>query len=159
MILPSLTRIRVCFLEMLTLGRQMSFSSTRPMVISSHSKSSRCVGPPFSVRMTLNDIWLGPPPEAQEYLAVVPRSKGAAVARAARLLPGLIDSVRRGLVHLVGSIEREVYERDGGRCTFSDERGRRCGETGALEFDHLDGFARTRLHRADRIRLLCRPYT
>jgi len=50
-------------------------------------------------------------------------------------LPGLIDSVRRGLVHLVGSIEREVYERDGGRCTFSDERGRRCGETGALEFD------------------------
>src|SRR3954469_15675638 len=75
MILPSLTTILVCFLEMLPLGRQMSFSSTRPMVISSHSKSSRCVGPPFSVRMTLNDIWLGPPPEAQEYLAVVPRSK------------------------------------------------------------------------------------
>src|SRR5882672_9675564 len=79
MILPSLTTIRVCFLEMLPLGRQMSFSSTRPMVISSHSKSSRCVGPPFSVRITLNDIWPGPPPSA-EYLAVVPRSKGARVS-------------------------------------------------------------------------------
>jgi len=41
------------------------------------------------------------------------------------------------------AIKRAVYERDGGRCTFADERGRRCGETGALEFDHVDGFART----------------
>jgi 5-methylcytosine-specific restriction endonuclease McrA len=56
------------------------------------------------------------------------------------------------------SIKREVFERDGGRCTFSDEHGRRCAETGALEFDHCDGFARTQVHRADRIRLLCRPH-
>ncbi len=60
--------------------------------------------------------------------------------------------------HIPDAIKREVFERDGGRCTFSDEHGRRCGETGALEFDHLDGFARTRLHRADRIRLLCRAH-
>ena len=39
-----------------------------------------------------------------------------------------------------------------------DEHGNRCAETGTLEFDHLDGFARTRLHRADRIRLLCRAH-
>src|SRR6266850_4032588 len=56
MILPSLTTILVCFLEMLPLGRQMSFSSTLPMVISSDSKSSRWVEPPFSVRMMLNGI-------------------------------------------------------------------------------------------------------
>src|SRR5207253_10254031 len=56
MIFPSLTTILVCFFEMLPLGRQMSFSSTRPMVISSDSKSSRCVAPPFSVRMTLKGI-------------------------------------------------------------------------------------------------------
>ena len=56
MTLPSLTTILVCFLEMFPLGRQMSFSSTRPMVISSDSKSSRWVAPPFSVRMTLNGI-------------------------------------------------------------------------------------------------------
>ena len=60
--------------------------------------------------------------------------------------------------HIPDAIRREVFERDGGRCTFSDEHGRRCAETGALEFDHIDGFARTRLHRADRIRLLCRAH-
>src|SRR5438067_7605051 len=60
MIFPSLTTIRVCFFEMFPLGRQMSFSSTRPMVISSRSKSSRWVEPPFSVRITLNDMFGGP---------------------------------------------------------------------------------------------------
>ncbi len=60
--------------------------------------------------------------------------------------------------HVPDAIKREVFERDGGRCTFTDEHGGRCGETGALEFDHLDGFARTHLHRADRIRLLCRAH-
>ncbi len=60
--------------------------------------------------------------------------------------------------HIPDAIKREVFERDGGRCTFADERGRRCAETGALEFDHRDGFARTHLHRADRIRLLCRAH-
>jgi hypothetical protein len=53
---------------------------------------------------------------------------------------------------------RLCYERDGGRCTFADERGHRCPETGALEFDHLDGFARTHLHQVARIRLLCRAH-
>ncbi len=60
--------------------------------------------------------------------------------------------------HIPDAIKRAVFERDGGRCTFADEHGRRCAETGALEFDHRDGFARTRLHRADRIRLLCRAH-
>ena len=55
-------------------------------------------------------------------------------------------------------IKRTVYERDGGRRTFIDEGGRRCVETGTLELDHLDGFARTRSHSVERIRLLCRPH-
>jgi hypothetical protein len=60
--------------------------------------------------------------------------------------------------HIPDSIKREVFERDAGRCTFTDARGRRCAETGFLEFDHLDGFARTHLHRPDRIRVLCRAH-
>ncbi len=63
-----------------------------------------------------------------------------------------------GSRHIPSAIKRAVFERDGSRCTFTDERGRRCGETGGLEFDHLDGFARTHLHDADRIRLLCRSH-
>ena len=60
--------------------------------------------------------------------------------------------------HIPDAIRRKVYERDGGRCTFVDEGGRRCMETGNVEFDHVDGFARTHLHDADRIRLLCRAH-
>ena len=63
-----------------------------------------------------------------------------------------------GTRHIPSAIQREVFERDSGRCTFTDERGRRCEEKGWLEFDHLDGFARTHLHDADRIRLLCRAH-
>jgi len=60
--------------------------------------------------------------------------------------------------HIPDAIKRAVFERDCGRCTFTDANGRRCTETGALEFDHRDGFARTRRHEADRIRLLCRAH-
>ena len=86
------------------------------------------------------------------------------VARAGREIPAVIDALRSGQVHLAGSrhipdwIKRTVYDRDGGRCTFTDDRGRRCAETGGLEFDHLDGFARTHSHDVDRIRLRCRAH-
>jgi hypothetical protein len=56
------------------------------------------------------------------------------------------------------AIRRYVYDRDGGRCTFVDARGHRCKETGLLEFDHLDGFARTRSHDPERIVLRCRAH-
>ena len=60
--------------------------------------------------------------------------------------------------HIPDAIKRAVFERDGGRCTFTGEGGRRCAETGAIEFDHVDGFARTRRHAVDQIRLLCRAH-
>ena len=63
-----------------------------------------------------------------------------------------------GSRHIPDAVKRAVFERDGGRCTFTDEHGRRCSETGALEFDHRDGFARTRRHEIDGIRLLCRAH-
>ena len=60
--------------------------------------------------------------------------------------------------HIPAAIRRAVYERDGGRCAFVDESGRRCPETGFLELDHIDGFARTRTHAADEMRLLCHAH-
>jgi hypothetical protein len=60
--------------------------------------------------------------------------------------------------HIPASIKRAVYERDDGRCTFTDSAGRRCTETGAPEFDHRKGFARTKAHRIEDIRLLCRAH-
>jgi len=60
--------------------------------------------------------------------------------------------------HVPAAIRPEVYERDGGRCTFVDEGGRRCAETGFLELDHVEGFACTHTHAADAMRLLCRAH-
>lgn len=60
--------------------------------------------------------------------------------------------------HIPDAIKRTVYERDGRRCTFVSTEGRRCSETRGLELDHLDGFAITREHSAERIFLRCRPH-
>jgi hypothetical protein len=60
--------------------------------------------------------------------------------------------------HIPDAVKRAVYERDGGRCAFVDERGQRCTATAFLEFDHVEGFALTHLHDADLIRLLCRAH-
>jgi len=56
------------------------------------------------------------------------------------------------------SMKREVYERDGGRCAFVDEHGNRCPERRFLEFDHVEGFARTHVHDVKTSRLLCRVH-
>jgi hypothetical protein len=60
--------------------------------------------------------------------------------------------------HIPDDIRRAVFARDGGRCTFTDETGRRCNEKNGVEFDHIDGFALARSHSMDRIRLLCRAH-
>jgi hypothetical protein len=53
------------------------------------------------------------------------------------------------------ALAREVYARDGGRCAYVDPDGRRCGATTMLQIDHVDGFARTREHRLESLRLAC----
>ncbi|MHB8878864.1 MAG: HNH endonuclease, partial [Myxococcaceae bacterium] len=60
--------------------------------------------------------------------------------------------------HIPDAVKRAVYERDGGRCTFVSDVGRRCTQTGDLEFDHLDGFARTHAHAVETISLRCRSH-
>jgi hypothetical protein len=60
--------------------------------------------------------------------------------------------------YIAAPIRRAVYLRAGGRCEYVDENGRRCTETGCLEYDHLDGFARTHIHSVDTIRLVCRGH-
>jgi hypothetical protein len=60
--------------------------------------------------------------------------------------------------HIPDAIKREVYERDGGQCTFVSEDGRRCEERSALEFEHLEGFARTGQHTVEGLTLHCRTH-
>jgi Domain of unknown function (DUF222) len=57
--------------------------------------------------------------------------------------------------HIPASVRRAVDERDGGRCRFVDEQGRRCCERHRLEFHHRHPFAMGGDHRPDNISLLC----
>jgi hypothetical protein len=60
--------------------------------------------------------------------------------------------------YIARSVRRQVFERDGGRCTFVDERGRRCSERKGLHFDHVVPHARGGTSTADNLRLRCGPH-
>jgi len=60
--------------------------------------------------------------------------------------------------HIPAEVKRQVWERDGGRCTFVSEAGRRCPARSRLEFDHLDPVARGGRATVARIRLRCRAH-
>lgn len=57
--------------------------------------------------------------------------------------------------YIPAEVRRAVFKRDGGRCTFVDESGARCQETGLLEFDHTVPFARGGRATVEGMRLLC----
>ena len=52
-------------------------------------------------------------------------------------------------------VQRAVWKRDGGRCTFVGEHGRRCEERRGLHFDHILPVARGGESSISNVRLLC----
>jgi HNH endonuclease len=60
--------------------------------------------------------------------------------------------------YVPAEVRRAVWQRDGGRCTFVSECGKRCGSTTRLEFDHVDPVARGGQTSTDRMRLRCRAH-
>jgi hypothetical protein len=81
------------------------------------------------------------------------RRKLAATAR-----PRRGPAPRGGSRHVPAQIRRAVWARDGGRCTFVSEAGRRCGVRRLLEFDHAEPLARGGRATAANIRLRCRAH-
>jgi hypothetical protein len=60
--------------------------------------------------------------------------------------------------HVPAEVKRAVWKRDGGRCTFVGDAGRRCPCRTRLEFDHIDPVARGGEATVDRMRLRCRAH-
>ena len=63
-----------------------------------------------------------------------------------------------GSRHIPAEVKRAVWARDGGRCAFVAEGGRRCDERGFLEFDHIVPFAAGGEATVENLRLLCRVH-
>jgi hypothetical protein len=60
--------------------------------------------------------------------------------------------------HIPTAIRRAVAKRDGERCAFVSDAGRRCGSREFLEFHHCEPWARNRSHAIDGISLRCRAH-
>src|SRR4051812_48912640 len=60
--------------------------------------------------------------------------------------------------HVAAAVAREVYVRDGGRCTFSADDGRRCGERRLLQLDHVVPHAQGGEATVGNLRLRCRAH-
>jgi hypothetical protein len=65
---------------------------------------------------------------------------------------------RAGSRHVPAAVKRAVWARDGGRCTFVSETGRRCEARERLEFDHVEPFACGGRATLSGIRLRCRSH-
>ena len=78
---------------------------------------------------------------------------------AARKVPGAssqsaLTPRRRGR-YVPAAERREVFERDGGRCSYADSHGARCRETRYLELHHLTPFAQGGANLAANLSLRC----
>jgi hypothetical protein len=60
--------------------------------------------------------------------------------------------------HIPAAVKRAVRERDGDRCAFVSDSGKRCTARAKLEFDHLDPVARGGVTTVENVRLLCRAH-
>ena len=60
--------------------------------------------------------------------------------------------------HIPAAVRRAVYERDGNRCRFVDEQGRRCTARDGLEYHHRHPFGLGGDHSVDGISLLCKTH-
>jgi hypothetical protein len=59
---------------------------------------------------------------------------------------------------LPAEIRRNVYQRDGGRCTFMGSSARPCRSREFLQYHHLDNWAEFGVHKEDRIVLRCHAH-
>ena len=57
--------------------------------------------------------------------------------------------------HVPAAVRRAVYERDGGRCRYVDEQGRRCTARDGLEFHHRHPFGLGGDHSPGNVTLQC----
>ena len=60
--------------------------------------------------------------------------------------------------HIPAAVRRAVYERDGARCTYVDDRGERCRETHDLELHHRQPFGLRGAHTIANLTLHCRAH-
>jgi hypothetical protein len=78
----------------------------------------------------------------------------SAAGAAAEPRQGALTPRRRGR-YVAAAERRQVFERDGGRCSYVDSQGGRCRETRYLELHHFEPFAQGGANLAPNLTLRC----
>ena len=60
--------------------------------------------------------------------------------------------------HIPLEIQRVVWDRDGGQCTFVSDSGHRCEARANLQFDHIQPYARGGAGTVDNLRIRCHTH-
>jgi hypothetical protein len=84
-------------------------------------------------------------------------AKRFAKAKNPRQRLGRVDTTPKTR-HIPAAVRRAVHERDGSRCTFKDEKGRRCTKRHDLEYHHRKPFGRGGDHSPENVALSCRAH-
>jgi hypothetical protein len=92
--------------------------------------------------------------EARHFGRTKAPRKSLAETEKAKEPPGQSPASR----HIPAAVRRAVCERDGGRCRYVDEQGRRCPEENWLEFHHLHPFGLGGDHSVANVGLMCRAH-
>jgi hypothetical protein len=69
-----------------------------------------------------------------------------------------LESVEKRTRRPSAPVMREVWQRDGGRCSYVDARGQRCRERSLLEYHHEHAFALGGATTLDNLTLRCRAH-
>jgi len=72
--------------------------------------------------------------------------------------PRASRGVMAGSRVIPAEVKRVVWKRDGGRCAFIGDNGRRCSETGLLEFHHIEAFGVGGEATIENVALRCRAH-
>ena len=101
----------------------------------------------------------GPSPTARD--GATPADQGPTVNQGSPTVtqgsPGARATLHRTR-HIPAAIKRAVYERDGGRCRYVDEEGRRCTARDGLEYHHRHPFGHGGRHSVEGVSLLCKTH-
>jgi hypothetical protein len=82
----------------------------------------------------------------------------AGLAPTAQAVPSPMPGPRPNSRHIPNEVRRQVLARDGRRCTFVSELGRRCEARGGLEFHHKEPYARGGQATVTNVCLLCKAH-
>jgi hypothetical protein len=106
---------------------------------------------------------MNPPPVPAQASAPTPAPVQAMAPAPARTLhvgpaPAPAVPARHCARHVPASVRRAVFDRDGERCSYRDDRGERCRETFGLELHHRHAHALGGPATLDNLELRCRPH-